>query len=106
LVDPSPCFWAKTAAAAIFICPEQDQHDLAENAANTFGLTLAETRVLAALLGGETLADIATTLRIAPTTARTHLQSIFGKTAVDRQTDLMRLAMQISSPINFSIPEA
>jgi DNA-binding CsgD family transcriptional regulator len=56
-----------------------------------FDLTPAETRVLASLLGGHTLADTAIALRVAGATARTHLENIFSKTGVSRQADLMRL---------------
>jgi DNA-binding CsgD family transcriptional regulator/PAS domain-containing protein len=86
------------AVAAVFIGAPLDAQDGAEVAAAAYGLTPAETRVLASLLGGRTLADTATALAIAPTTARTHLDSIFSKTGVTRQADLMRLGTGLVPP--------
>ncbi len=67
--------------------------------ATAFGLTPAETRVLASLLAGRTLADTAATLGIATTTAKTHLDGIFSKTGVARQADLMRLGVGLAPPV-------
>jgi DNA-binding CsgD family transcriptional regulator len=61
-------------------------------------LTPAETRVLASLLAGRTLAETAVTLDIAPSTAKTHLDNIFSKTGVTRQADLMRLGTGLVPP--------
>jgi DNA-binding CsgD family transcriptional regulator len=63
----------------------------AEATATAFGLTPPETRVLASLLAGRTLAETAAVLDIAPSTAKTHLDNIFSKAGVARQADLMRL---------------
>jgi DNA-binding CsgD family transcriptional regulator/PAS domain-containing protein len=85
------------AAAAVFI-GTGDEHDGAETAAVAFGLTPAETRVLAILLAGRTLAETAATLGIASATAKTHLDHIFSKTGVTRQADLMRLGARLVPP--------
>jgi len=87
-----------TAVAAVFIGTAPHERDGAELTAAAFGLTPAETRVLASLLAGRTLADTATALSIATTTAKTHLENIFSKTGVARQADLMRLATALVSP--------
>jgi DNA-binding CsgD family transcriptional regulator/PAS domain-containing protein len=87
------------AVAAVFIGAPPNREDAAEIVAAAFGLTPAETRVLASLLGGRTLAETATTLGIAPTTAKYHLENIFTKTGVTRQADLMRLATGLAPPI-------
>jgi len=63
--------------------------------AAAFGLTPAETRVLAGLPAGRKLAETATALGVAVTTARTHLDSIFAKTGLSRQAELMLLATQM-----------
>jgi DNA-binding CsgD family transcriptional regulator/PAS domain-containing protein len=86
--------------AAIFIGASPDEQDSAETMAAAFGLTPAETRVLASLLGGRTVAETATALGVAITTARTHLDNIFAKTGVSRQAELVRLASQIVPPAN------
>jgi DNA-binding CsgD family transcriptional regulator len=86
------------AVAAVFIGVSPSNQDAADAAAAAFKLTPAETRVLANLLGGRTLAETAATLSIAPTTAKSHLENIFAKTGVARQADLMRLATGLAPP--------
>ena len=61
-------------------------------AAERFGLTAAEGRLLAHLLDGLALKEAARRLGVANTTARTHLQKIFDKTGVRCQTELQRMA--------------
>ena len=84
------------AVAAVFINRKVDDAASAQAVAATFGLTRAETRVLTRVLTGSTVAEAAADLGIAPTTARTHLDSIFAKTGVSRQSELMRLAAQVT----------
>lgn len=86
-----------SAVAAVFI--ESAPYDLnrLDALATSFGLTAAETRVLATLLSGRTLSETAEALGIARTTVRTHLDNIFSKTGVSRQAELMRLATRFTS---------
>jgi DNA-binding CsgD family transcriptional regulator len=86
------------AVAAVFIGAPPDAQDGADAVATAYGLTAAETRVLASLLAGRTLAETAATLGIAATTAKTHLEHIFLKTGVTRQAELMRLWTGLVSP--------
>jgi DNA-binding CsgD family transcriptional regulator/PAS domain-containing protein len=86
------------AVAAVFIGAPADEQDGADRVATAFGLTPAETRVLASLFAGRTLAETAATLGIAATTAKTHLEHIFLKTGVTRQAELMRLWTGLVSP--------
>jgi DNA-binding CsgD family transcriptional regulator len=88
-----------TAVAAVFIGTSIDEQRGADATADTFGLTPAESRVLASLLRGATMAETATTLGIAPSTAKTHLERIFSKTGVTRQAELMRLATSLIPPV-------
>jgi DNA-binding CsgD family transcriptional regulator/PAS domain-containing protein len=92
------------AVAAVFIGNAPDEHDAADLLATAFGLTLAETRVLASLLAGHTMAETAASLHIASTTTKTHLDNIFQKTGVSRQADLMRLVMRIVPPTGQPAP--
>jgi DNA-binding CsgD family transcriptional regulator len=85
------------AVAAVFINPAVDNGASAQDVAATFDLTPAETRVLDRLLSGSSVAKAAAELGVAATTARTHLDSIFSKTGVSRQSQLLRLAAQITS---------
>ncbi len=86
------------AVAAVFIGAPPDAQDGADAMAGAFGLTSAETRLLASLFAGRTLAETAATLGIAGTTAKTHLEHIFLKTGVTRQAELMRLWTGLISP--------
>jgi DNA-binding CsgD family transcriptional regulator len=86
------------AVAAVFIGAPPDAQDGADSVAAAFGLTPAETRVLASLFAGRTLTETAATLGIAGTTAKTHLEHIFLKTGVTRQAELMRLWTGLTSP--------
>jgi DNA-binding CsgD family transcriptional regulator/PAS domain-containing protein len=86
------------AVAAIFIGAPPDAQDSAKMTATVYGLTAAETRVLASLLAGATLAEAAVTLGVAPSTAKAHLDKIFAKTGVSRQADLMRLGARLVPP--------
>lgn len=90
-----------TAAAAVFIGASEDCD--ANAMARTYGLTQAETRVLASLLAGRTLAETATALNVAATTAKTHLENIFSKTGVSRQAQLMLLASRADLPFRLSV---
>jgi DNA-binding CsgD family transcriptional regulator len=86
------------AAAAVFIGAEQDEEEAAQAMAAAFGLTPAETRLLESLLAGCTLAEAAMARGVAITTAKTHLDSIFQKTGVNRQAELIRLAARATPP--------
>jgi DNA-binding NarL/FixJ family response regulator len=88
-----------TAVAAIFIRDREDARDNAELLATTYELTPAETRVLSCLLVGRSLAEAASELRVAPSTVKTHLDVIFRKTGVGRQSELIRLASQVAPPV-------
>jgi DNA-binding CsgD family transcriptional regulator/PAS domain-containing protein len=87
------------AAAAVFVTDSgrAAAPDLAGLAAQ-FGLTPAETRLLALLVGGAALADAAAALGIAGTTARTHLARLFSKTGTARQAELVALALRLAPP--------
>lgn len=56
----------------------------------SFGLTAAETRVLAELVHGSGLLAAAARLKITEATARWHTKHIFAKTGTERQTELIR----------------
>ncbi len=63
-----------------------------------FGITHAESRVLHLLLRGMSLERAAETLGVSANTAKTHLGRLFIKTGTQRQADLARLAISVSSP--------
>ncbi|WP_244425337.1 helix-turn-helix transcriptional regulator [Pseudaminobacter salicylatoxidans] len=58
-----------------------------------FDLTPAEAAVTRRLTAGLSLEDAATSLDISRNTARAHLRSIFSKSGITRQTELVRLVL-------------
>jgi DNA-binding CsgD family transcriptional regulator/PAS domain-containing protein len=91
------------AVAAVFIGAPPDAQEGADALAATFGLTPAETKVLASLFAGRTLNETAAALGITRPTAKTHLEHIFLKTRVTRQAELMRLWTGLISPTGSNI---
>jgi DNA-binding CsgD family transcriptional regulator/PAS domain-containing protein len=87
------------AVAAVFVNPKVDDAASAQAVAASYGLTPAETRVLTRMLTGSTVAEAAVDLGVATTTARTHLDNIFAKTGVSRQSGLIRLAAQLAPSV-------
>jgi DNA-binding CsgD family transcriptional regulator len=87
------------AVAAIFIRDRDDAGGNAALLATTYELTSAETRVLSRLLVGRSLPEAAKELQVATFTVRTHLDVIFRKTGVSRQSELILLASQLSPPV-------
>ena len=60
-----------------------------------YGLTPAEARLAERITLGESPEQAAATLKIGIATARTHLSSIFHKTEVSRQSELVRLLVKL-----------
>ncbi|PSO16457.1 LuxR C-terminal-related transcriptional regulator [Bradyrhizobium sp. MOS003] len=58
-------------------------------------LTPAESRLAALLATGTSIAGAAEHLRISRETARNHLKSIFSKTGIHRQSELVTLVAQL-----------
>ena len=63
-----------------------------------FDLTPTEARLTRLLTEGHAAAEAATLLGMREQTARTHLRSVFAKTGVRRQSDLIRLLLGIGMP--------
>jgi len=88
------------ALAAVFVTqPSTAPLIDVEAIAASIGLTQAETRLLALLIGGVTLSDAAVALDIGYATAKTHLGHIFSKAEVSRQTDLIALVYRFAAGI-------
>lgn len=90
--------WQPSAVAAVFIGAPDEQGGV-DMMSKVFHLTSAEARVLEGLVSGHSLSATAQHLGVAPSTAKTHLDHIFAKTGVSRQTELIRLAMQMTRPV-------
>lgn len=74
--------------------PELHTRLPAERLAVAFGLTPAQSRLLAALCTGESPGEYADRSGIARETARTHVKHLLAKTGARRQSDVVRLALE------------
>ncbi|MGH6711693.1 MAG: LuxR C-terminal-related transcriptional regulator [Bradyrhizobium sp.] len=88
-----------SAKVAIFL------RDPADNSAfpgelfvHRYNITPAECRFMMMLTQGMSTKEAAYAVGIAESTAKTHLQHLFAKTGVQRQADLIRLALTALSP--------
>jgi DNA-binding CsgD family transcriptional regulator len=89
------------AAAAVFIHKAaMEAFSPPEVVAQTFKLTMAELRVLFAIVEVGGVPEVADVLGIAPTTVRTHLSRVYEKTRVSRQADLVKLVAGFVSPLS------
>ncbi len=78
-------------ALLVFIDPYAPREVDAQLLAESFNLTRSEARVAAQLAQGARLETIAQVNRVSVATIRTQLKSLFAKTGVNRQSDLVRL---------------
>lgn len=88
------------APAALIMIREPDAFShcaAAERAARIYGLTPAETRLLATILDGRGLGAAAIRLGIGRATAQTQLNGIFGKTGARRQGEVIGLVLSLAS---------
>lgn len=95
LAEDNACRLTWPAAAVLLMIdePDPDQQDRRMSAlVRRYGLTQAETRLLARLAQGARPADIAQQSEVSIHTVRAHLRSLFDKTGVRRQSELVRLA--------------
>jgi PAS domain S-box-containing protein len=88
-----------SAVAAIFIRDGDDSSENARLVAATHSLTPAEARLLSCILAGRNLSEATTELRVSTATVKTQLKSIFRKTGVSRQSELILLASRVSVPV-------
>lgn len=85
---------ATAAAVAVYIRdPEAHAEVEGELVRQLFDLTPAEAAVARRLTAGLSLEDAAASLDISRNTARAHLRSIFSKSGITRQTELVRLVL-------------
>jgi DNA-binding CsgD family transcriptional regulator len=94
---------APQAVAAVFIVPAgmPIPADLS-TVGRVFGLTPAETRMLAQFVAGASIAGAAAALGISQATAKTHQVHIFEKTGVARRSELLALIARLIPPIQQS----
>jgi DNA-binding CsgD family transcriptional regulator len=93
---PLAHYTAAVAVAAVFIRDPKDEiASLPGILSATYGLTAAETRLTSRLFVGRSLAQAAEDGAVSLETVRVQLKSIFNKTGVRRQTDLLRLLAEL-----------
>ena len=86
-------------AVAVFISdPDRQVRVTSEALRELFDLTRSEATISACFANGLSLAETAAMLGIAPNTVRAHLRSVFSKTGVKRQSQLVHL-------VHTSLPE-
>ncbi len=89
-----------SAVAAIFVTPAVGSSFSSIDALTAqFDLTRTEARVLSKIAMGMTLRQVASSLNIEASTAKTHLLRNFSKTGTNRQVDLVRLAVSLALPV-------
>jgi DNA-binding CsgD family transcriptional regulator len=75
--------------------PDGSPGDQGDTLCRHYGLTRKQSELTMMMAGGIPLRECATVLGIAERTARRHLESIFAKTGVRRQADLIRLVLSL-----------
>lgn len=86
-------------AAAVFVVdPGADLLARVQHFAARFGLTGAETRVLAEIISGNGIHVAAGKLKVTEGTARTHAKRVLAKTGTTRQSELIRRFFDTSLP--------
>jgi pimeloyl-ACP methyl ester carboxylesterase/DNA-binding CsgD family transcriptional regulator len=86
---------AGNATRALFVAQDDDDARLQGVVRASFGLTAMETDVTMKLVHGMALKEAAEDLRISINTARNHLQSVFAKSGINRQSDLLLVVTQL-----------
>lgn len=88
-----------SAKVAIFVRDPADNTSIpGELFVHRYNITPAECRFMMMLIQGMSTREAAYAVGIAETTARTHLKHLFAKTGVQRQADLIRLALTALAP--------
>ena len=87
-IEPKALVIIGDAADALAV-DEQALHDL-------FSLTQAEARLACALSAGHSIESAAALFEVQSATIRSELKSVFRKTGVNRQQDLVRLITSLS----------
>lgn len=82
-------------SVALFLsAPEVETPNSEQLVRQLFDFTPAETRLALRLAGGLSLAEACEELGISPHTGRAHLKTIFAKSGVTRQAELVRLILR------------
>jgi DNA-binding CsgD family transcriptional regulator len=92
---------AKHSTFAVLVhAPQPTLPAMGKPLVQAFGFTPREVAVLMPVLEGKAAAEIAEALGVSVPTVRTHLASLMEKTKTTRQADLVRVVMQVMSPVS------
>ena len=93
----------RRSAAVVFIRDADRNAELESGTLRQlFDLTPAEAAVARSLTTGRSLDEAAEVLNISRNTARAHLRSIFSKSGITRQTELMRLMLNSAAVLGYA----
>jgi DNA-binding CsgD family transcriptional regulator len=88
------CSIDSRASAAVFISDPHHQRQIPSDVlCCLYGLTKAEARLATELAQGNSLIEIGETYHLSQNTLRSHLKSIFRKTGLKSQSDLVRIIL-------------
>jgi len=93
---PSLAEISADATQALFLAQDDSSERLEQAVQSSLGLTAAEVDITMRLAQGLTLKEAAGDLGISINTARNHLQSVFDKSGINRQSDLVLVVTQLS----------
>jgi DNA-binding CsgD family transcriptional regulator len=91
--NAQPFAWPFSLALVMVATPCSDAERIVQRVRLLYALTEAEARVMALLALGATVHCIAAEHGVRVSTVRAQVRTIFQKTGVNRQTDLVRLAL-------------
>ena len=69
---------------------------------STYGLTPAEARLAIAATAAGSLLEVARTIGVASSTAKSHLKQVYSKTGATSRADLVRLVMGLGNALNIT----
>ena len=85
-------------ALVVIAPPRAAEMGMVQRMRSRYRLTDAEARVISALAAGATVSQIASKHGVRASTVRAQVRSLFEKTGVHRQSDLVRLALTSETP--------
>jgi DNA-binding CsgD family transcriptional regulator len=86
-------------ALVVVVDPEHEPEFPPSALRRLYGLTKAEAAVAMLALRGEGLQSVADELSVSLSTVRIHLQHVFEKTGTHRQTELVRLLLEVQAGV-------
>ena len=89
-----------TAVVVLVTDPDSPSETTPSKLQRLFGLSPSEARLASKLAQGKGLREVADELQIGYTTARTHLQHLFDKLQVRRQSELVAVLLRAIGPFS------